>query len=286
MYGYVQIYKPELKFREYDVYRGYYCGLCGALHQRYGMAARWTLSYDMTFLVLLLDSLYEPEETRVRCRCGAHPFQKQLHISSEASAYGADMSVLLFREKCMDDWLDEKKLSRRAAAGILQGSYQKAAAIYPEKAKFIADQLEQLHQMEQVGATNPDLPAGCFGTLLGELFAWKPDMWEPTLRQIGFYLGKYIYLLDAYDDLERDRKKGCYNPFLKQGDTDAAALETACQNLLELMIGACADAFERLPLLRHAEILRNILYAGVWTQFRQIREKRAGLAAEQTGSSS
>ena len=186
----------------------------------------------------------------------------------------------------MDDWLDEKKLSRRAAAGILQGSYQKAAAIYPEKAKFIADQLEQLHQMEQAGETNPDLPAGCFGTLLGELFAWKPDMWEPTLRQIGFYLGKYIYLLDAYDDLERDRKKGCYNPFLKQGDTDAAALETACQNLLELMIGACADAFERLPLLRHAEILRNILYAGVWTQFRQIREKRAGLAAEQTGSSS
>ena len=149
MYGYIRAYKPELRFREYDIYHGCYCGLCEALHRRHGTAARWTLSYDMTFLILLLTGLYEPEETKTEQRCIAHPFHKNLHIQSAVTDYAADMSILLFRDKCMDDWNDERKISRRAAAGMSSRSYRKIQQQYPEKCSVVRTQLEKLHEMEQ-----------------------------------------------------------------------------------------------------------------------------------------
>lgn len=273
MYGYVRVYKPELRFREFDQYQGCYCGLCESLHRQYGTVARWTLSYDMTFLILLLTGLYEPEDQTKESRCMAHPFQKRLHIQNDATEYAADMSILLYREKCMDDWMDEKKISRRTAAGILHHSYQKAKAKHPEKAAAIAKALQQLHQMEQENEPNPEFPAGCFGRLLAEIFAWKQDEWEQSLREIGFYLGKFIYLLDAYDDLKEDLKKGCYNPLLKLSESNAD-FDQNFEQMLQMMIASCAAMFERLPILKYADILRNILYAGVWAQFRQIRQKK------------
>ena len=98
MYGYIRILKPELKFREYDDYRACYCGLCEALHRQYGALARCTISYDMTFLVLLLSGLYEPNEELQKRRCIAHPFCKQLQKKSAVIDYAADMSLLLYRE--------------------------------------------------------------------------------------------------------------------------------------------------------------------------------------------
>ena len=273
MYGYIRAYKPELRFREYDIYHGCYCGLCEALHRRHGTAARWTLSYDMTFLILLLTGLYEPEETRTEQRCIAHPFHKNLHIQSTVTDYAADMSILLFRDKCMDDWNDERKISRRAAVGMFSRSYRKIQRQYPEKCSVVRTQLEKLHEMEQNHESNPEIPAGCFGTMLGELFVWKDDIWADTLRQVGFYLGKFIYLLDAYDDLEHDRKKQCYNPF-HQTDTTEPQFSQNCEALLQMMMSSCAAAFERLPILHYEEILRNILYAGVWTKFYQKKKEQ------------
>lgn len=272
MYGYIRIYKPKLRFCEFDLYRGFYCGLCETLHQQYSTAARWTLSYDMTFLALLLTGLYEPKEEQHQSRCITHPVQKQLRICNDAVKYAADMSILLYREKCMDDWMDEKKLSRRVAAGLLQQNYQKVQAIYPEKAAVITAKLQDLHKMEQNSEENPELPAGCFGNLLAEIFAWKTDAWEQTLREIGFYLGKFIYLMDAYDDLKRDEKKECYNPFLALSKSDPN-FDQDCEQMLQMMIAACAAQFEYLPIEKNVDILRNILYAGVWSRFRQIKQK-------------
>ncbi len=272
MYGYIRVYKPELKFREYDIYRACYCGLCDALHDNYSSIARWTLSYDMTFLILLLSGLYEPEEQSQECRCAAHPLHRQLHLRSEISDYAAGMSILLYHEKCMDDWLDERKISRKAAADVLRTAYCKARQIYPEKAVLIDKQLKELHEIEQKPAANPELPASCFGTLLGELFVWKQDEWADSLRKIGFYLGKYIYLLDAYDDLEKDRKKHCYNPLLPAYEQEFAFHEN-CEQLLRMMMAECAAEFERLPILKYADILRNVLYAGIWQSFYQKKKE-------------
>ena len=122
----------------------------------------------------------------------------------------------------MDDWNDERKITRRAAAEMFRKSYRRIQAQYPQKCKAVQAQLDLLHQMEQQSESNPDLPAGCFGTLLGELFVWKEDEWADNLRQVGFYLGKFIYLLDAYDDLEHDRKKELLQSPAQHGGTRSA----------------------------------------------------------------
>lgn len=266
MYGYIRILKPELKFREYDDYRACYCGLCEALHRQYGSLARCTISYDMTFLVLLLSGLYEPNEELQKRRCIAHPFCKQLQKKSAVIDYAADMSLLLYREKCIDDWNDERKFTRKVAADFLSRDYKQAQKKYPQKTAKIQTHLQQLHHYEKAQESNPDLPAGCFGAILGEIFAWKEDIWKESLFQIGFFLGKFVYLLDAYDDLEKDQKKNCYNPlrFLAAQDAD---FPKVCEDLLRLMASSCAAEFERLPILKYADILRNILYAGIWTRF-------------------
>ena len=113
--------------------------------------------------------------------------------------------------------------------------------------------------------------------MLAELFVYKEDEWAPTLRQLGFWLGKFIYLMDAAEDVERDRKNGCYNPLLLQeelaGQGDAV-LDEYCELLLTSMMGECAQAFERLPLLLYGDLLRNIVYSGVWCRYELMKERR------------
>lgn len=268
MYGYVQICKPELKFREFDEYRAHYCGLCRTLRERFGTMGQLFLSYDLTFLTLLLDSLYEPETVKTKGHCIAHPFQKQQFVRSEVTAYAADMSLLLTAYKLDDDWKDEKKHFRHLLSRLISGKTGRVRERYLQKAERMEQELETLSQLEKEDCKNPEQPASCFGYMLAEVLAYKEDIWENTLRDIGFHLGRFIYLADAFDDLEKDRKKNCYNPFLSQDEHDPVFHE-ACEQLLRVMIAPAASAFEYLPIVKNAEILRNILYAGVWTSFRR-----------------
>ncbi len=272
MYGYVQICKPELKFREFDEYRSYYCGLCRRLKEHFGKTGQFFLSYDLTFLTLLLDGLYEPKSICKSGRCIAHPLKKQLFVQSEITSYAADMSLLLTAYKLDDDWKDEKKHFRRILSKLIAGKTGKIRESYSKKAQRIEQELEALSKLEKEGCTNPELPASCFGRILAEIFVYKEDVWEKTLRDMGFHLGRFIYLADAFDDLAHDKKKNCYNPFLSQDEHDPAFHE-ACEQLLRIMIAPAAEAFEYLPIVKNAEILRNILYAGVWTSFRRRRSQ-------------
>ena len=120
MFGYVVVNKPELKFREFDVYRAYYCGLCHSLSKRHGLSGQLTLSYDMTFLVILLSSLYEPEHSVTSKRCIVHPIKRQNIISSEFTDYVADMNVILSYFKCLDDWHDDRSVLKLAYSKLLK----------------------------------------------------------------------------------------------------------------------------------------------------------------------
>ena len=117
--------------------------------------------------------------------------------------------------------------------------------------------------------------AGLFGDIMAEIFAWEPDAWELSLRKIGFFLGKFIYLMDAYEDVEKDIGNNSYNPlkeaFLQKTPEQFA---TECRTLLTMMMAECSREFEQLPILEDVEILRNILYAGVWSRYGQIRCSR------------
>ena len=132
----------------------------------------------------------------------------------------------------------------------------------------MAKKLAKLRQLEKENCDNPDLPAGCFGALLGEVFVYEDDMWAKYLREMGRDLGRYIYLADAAMDFSRDQKKGQYNPFLAMGVDDPQKWE---QYLLMAM-GRCTDYYERLPLVQDKSILDNILYSGIWIKLRSKRK--------------
>ena len=214
MFGYVSINKLELKVKEYYRYRAYYCGLCRMLKMRYGIRGQITLTYDMTFLIMLLTSLYEPEPVEEYHRCAAHPTMTHWMIMNGYTRYAADMNVAMAYHHLMDDWRDEGKVMSRSAAMALGGAYRRIEARYPMKMRAIEKNLARLHELEGRKSGNLDEVSACFGRIMELLLVYKRDHWEPYLRRVGFYLGKYIYLLDAWDDLEEDKRNKAYNPLL------------------------------------------------------------------------
>ena len=272
MFGYVVMNKPEIRFKDFDLYRSFYCGLCRELREKYGISGQITLTYDMTFVVVLLSALYEPPTQKGTTRCVIHPVCKQPVRKNAATEYGADMNVLLTYYKCMDDWEDEKKFAALGYGKILQRKNNQLSYRYPEKAEKIRKLLEELSQMEKAGETDIDKMSGCFGLIMEEIFAWKSDVWEDSLRRMGFYLGKFIYILDAYDDVEKDVKNGNYNPFAEK--YIMKGFDEQVRQLLIMMMAQTCREFEKLPIIKYTDILRKILYSGVWCRFEAIARKR------------
>lgn len=272
MFGYIVLNKPEIKFKDFDEYRSFYCGLCRELREKYGPAGQISLTYDMTFVILLLDGLYEPGIRKGTTRCIMHPVNKQIVRKSIITEYAADMNLLLTYYKCMDDWNDERKIIRLCYARLLEGKNEKTAGVYKKKADKILALLNQLSRWERAGEKDIDKMAGCFGKIMEEIFAYKEDVWEKSLRRMGFYLGKFVYLLDAYEDVEKDVENGNYNPFSE--DYIIEGFEERTRQLLIMMLAEACREFEKLPIIRHADILRNILYSGVWCRFETVSKKR------------
>nr|WP_317282605.1 DUF5685 family protein [uncultured Sellimonas sp.] len=273
MFGYVTVCEPELKMKDFRKYKAYYCGLCRVLKEEYGMPGQLTLTYDMTFAILLLTSLYEsPTKTELH-RCKVHPVKKQTMLRNEITKYAADMNILLAYYHLRDDWNDEKKFSALMGRTALHGKANKIAETYPRQSVMIRKSLKELSKCEQENSMDLDRTAGCFGNLMAELFVYRQDTWEESLRKIGFFLGKFIYLMDAYDDLEHDLEKHCYNPLKKM--YKEPDYEVRIRQILCMMLGECSAEFEKLPCLLDVDILRNILYDGVWNRYKQIQKKKA-----------
>ena len=264
MFGYITVDPAELKGKDMQRYRMWYCGLCRDLKDRCGELARATLTYDMTFLAILLDSVYEETEKEEMHRCVLRGGAKQPCLRSVSTAYAADMNLLLVYHNLLDDWRDEKKLSGYVSAAALKKAYAKTAAAYPRQAGAVRRYLKRLHAAEAANSADIELAAGLTGEMMREIFVREQDIWSRDLGEVGFYLGKFIYLADAWDDREKDRKNGCYNPFLTAAagpDPDAYA-----RHLLTMMAAGAARAFERLPVVENVDILRNILYSGLWVR--------------------
>lgn len=161
-----------------------------------------------------------------------------------------------------------KKLLRLGYAKLLEGRNRKNEAVYRRKAERIVAFLEELSALEKAGEMDIDKMSGCFGKIMEEIFAYREDMWEPTLRRMGFYLGKFIYLLDAYEDVEKDVENENYNPFT--GDYIIKGFEERVRQILIMMLAESCREFEKLPIIKYADILRNILYSGVWCRFEEV----------------
>ncbi len=272
MLGVMTVRKDELKIREFDRYRGYYCGLCRAIGRRCGSACRMALSFEMTFLALLLTSLYEPETSEEKRRCLLHPVHKRLMLGNEAIDYCADLSALISYYDLRDGWDDERKPGSLAASELLKKAAQKAGEAWPRQKEAVEKYVAALHEIEKRGETNLDAAANLTGDMLAELYVMREDVYARDLRELGFYTGKFIYLCDCYEDIEHDIKKKNYNPLIARSTQESFVQD--CERMLSDMMARAALAFERLPLLSDAEIMRNILYSGIWVRFEQATMRR------------
>lgn len=272
MFGYVTINKAELKGREYEVYQSYYCGLCRVLKDKHGKASQISLSYDMTFLIVLLTGLYEPKTGIKNFKCVGHPLDKRPARINEITDYVSDMSIVMTYYKCQDDWLDDREYIKLAYSKLLKANYNNIKSKYTDKIENIERLLLELKKKEEENEADVDIMAGIFGRVMAEVFAYKGDLWEKNLRKIGFYLGKFVYLMDAYEDVEEDIEKDNYNPLLS--DYKEVGFEDKCLKLLTMMMAECSKEFELLPIITNVEILRNILYSGVWSRYEAVRKKR------------
>lgn len=268
MFGYVVASRDELTEEQRLRYQSCYCGLCRSIGETYGTLPRMALNYDMTFLVLLLSSLYEPDEYYGKRPCLPHPLGTHGYWSTSASQYAAAMNMILAYYKCLDDWQDDHRLAALAQSRVFYGAFKQVAQEYPAQCQAIRDCMDALRQLELRNEQDPDAGANAFGQLMGRLFVWQDDRWAPLLRQMGESLGRFIYLMDGLLDLPDDRKKGRYNPLMSRSPAIDSFLP-----VLRLLIGECTEAFERLPLVQDLELMRNILYSGVWTRLRQVQRK-------------
>ncbi len=296
MVGYVSVNVEELKIKEYREYKRWYCGLCRQMAESGGTLTRLALSYDMVFLYLLLSSLYDEKVTGVWGFCPLHPVRRRLMYETKAGRYVSDMGILLAYYDRKDDWEDEKEFQGFLVSAALKKQAGRAAEAYPEKYRAVKKYLKKLHTLEKSRGSKKaglDLAAGYTGEMLAEIFVYQKDLWEEPLRRMGFYLGKFIYLMDAWEDIEKDVKNGNYNPFFriymeKAGkyhnyySMDGMKKEKAYQEgkkefdayamrILEKMAAECCRAFEVLPVVEHVEILRNILYSGIWAHHEKVK---------------
>lgn len=269
VFGYVTANYSELTKEQKERYGSLYCGICRAIHDRASQTARLGLSYDMAFLAMLHMSLYEPEERSGRNNCLIHPLTRRPWVENPCIGYAADMNVALSYYKALDDWQDDGSLVGRALSSALEKHMESIQHRWPRQMEAIRSCLARLSRLEKENCPNPDEPAGIFGELMAELLVYREDLWAPTLRKMGDALGRFIYLVDAMQDYDKDEKKGKYNPFLAYGQ---GRQEEKWQQILVLTMGRCTDFYERLPLVQDKDILDNILYSGVWT----FRRKKKG----------
>ena len=271
MFGYVTANWKELTKEQQKRYGAVYCGICRCIRSQSSNLSRLGLSYDMAFLALLLMSLYEPEETSGSNACILHPIQKRPWVENEFVRYAADMNVALAYYNFADDWQDDRKLSAAAMMTFLGKQLPRIEEAYPRQCEAIRSCIHKLNRLEKEGCPNPDEPAGAFGTLMGEILVYREDLWAPHLRQLGMALGRFIYLLDAAVDYDRDAKKGKYNPYLAMG---TGKDWPRWEEYLILTMGRCTESYEMLPLVQDKPLLDNILYSGIWVNNGEKRKER------------
>lgn len=262
MFGIAVARLDQVNQQEKDRYQAFYCGLCRAIKRRYGQLSRAVLSYDLAFLAIFLSSLHEPEEQAGQAHCVAHPRKQMPFCETEFSDYAADLSVAFAYHKVLDDVADEGGLKAKASEAALRRAYARACGRIPNACAAISACMENIRALEEAPDTPPDACANEFGRLMACVFAAAGAPWQDGCARFGYALGKLVYTMDAAVDLREDEASHNYNPFAGT-DIDFAEM----REILVVMAGDAADAFERLPLVQDAHLMQSVLYAGIWQKF-------------------
>ena len=252
-------------------YRAYYCGLCRVLRENYGQAGRLTLSNDMTFLAIVLSSLYEPKVNTSNGVCPVHPVASRQYADTEIFPYAADMNLLLAYYMCLDGVKDDHSRLKEIRARSLKKSFDKITLRYPEKCAAIGDALERINILEAQQSDSLDELCDLTGRIVGEIFRYRQDEWADMLYGLGHALGRFIYMMDAYEDYDADKRLRRFNPLRtlhSQPD-----YETQVRDILLLLAGEAAQELDLLPLERDLDLIQNVLFSGIWMRYARMHRK-------------
>lgn len=284
MFGYVVPLKPELKIKDFQKYKAYYCGLCKEIRS-YSSLSRLSLSYDATFLYIFLSSLAGDEETIVQKRCVLNPLSKKRPVCSTAHAdYAAIANVLLSWHKISDAAKDDRNIFYYMLKYLYSGSYKHASLSFPKLNECMVKDLSRLAQIEEEKTADIDIPANEFAKVIGNLFSLSPnidDNKRDTLFSFGFNLGRFIYLIDAFEDIPKDIKSKNYNPFLlkyKYSNEDVSKFKKSIYDEasfnLYYSLAQAAREYEKLEITKNNDILDNIIYLGLKNKTISVLEEK------------
>ena len=266
MFGYLQIQKSELLVREYEAYKAVYCGLCKQMGKDYSFLARLSLSYDCTFYAMLLMSLSRSCSGFDKGRCEFNPLKRcsYAHCENESYSKAAALSMISVYYKLIDD-LEDSKFFKRLFVRMIKPFFshwrKKAAERFPETESKVAEMMQAQREVEHGGSKSLDAAAHPTAQMLADVLAeeGKNDAEIRILREFGYQVGRWIYLIDAADDYEDDNKSGCFNPFLNIETDD---MKTAVNNTLNQCLARAYDAFQLLDIIDFKGIFNNMLLYG------------------------
>ncbi|MBE7039054.1 MAG: hypothetical protein E7404_09165 [Ruminococcaceae bacterium] len=272
MFGYVRVYKDELKVKEYELFRAYYCGLCKTLKKDYCFAARMGLSYDLTFLSILFSSVSDYEDKAKAEICIANPIKKKPVISSSSyMEYAACANVILTYFKILDDFSDNHSIKSALAYPFILAAKRKARKKQPELYKKISQSMKRLSVLEKSKCNEPDKLSNEFGFITQSIFSYGPIVCDKTRRilgQIGYHIGRFIYLLDACDDYDKDKKNCSFNVLLQNG---LSITKEEVLDSLEFTLSEISSAYNLLEIKKNKPILDNIIYLGLMDSLNKVR---------------
>lgn len=284
MFGYVMPYKLELKIKDYEMFKAYYCGLCLAIKENFSNLCRLSLNYDMTFLGILMDSLSEDKNSYEVSRCIAHPFKKKPKvISNKALNYAAFCNVALVYYKLLDDYTDDKAINKKLLSLYLKKFIEKENLELKPLLENMEKNITKLTELENSSEyVSIDELSHSFADLTGFLisFYYKDKEFNEALYKLGYNLGRWIYIIDAYDDLEDDLKKQKFNAINKAFNSEGLSFEELIETQRDriefnLMMSASTtvDALNNLPLEKNGDLLFNILQFGLMNKIESIKSR-------------
>ncbi len=263
MFGYVTIGNNQVIENEYSVFSSYYCGVCKATGKIASHIARIGLSYDITFLALILSSLEEKSQCK-DTHCVIHPIKKRKYITDDkAVSYAAATGVILTYLKFKDDWHDDKSIKALLGMAAFWRGCRKAKKLLGKEYAVIKNQLDILSDYEKQGSDSIDDTAEAFGRILECLFTPEfitDEKQRRALAWLGFNLGRWIYVIDAVNDFKKDLKSGAYNPLIKMGYTDFETCARDMELSLTLTLDGIATSFELTDIKQNKDLIAKIIY--------------------------
>lgn len=283
MFGYIKPFKPELKIREFETYKAVYCGLCGQLGKRFGAFARLTLSYDFTFLCMLHYALSDEQPCFAAHRCYVNPLKK-LPMCGDSAALraSADIAAIMIYYKLLDNIHDggiAAKLGGTIVRPFVAAAHKKAAAAQPLADKLVADSMVRQAALEAAGCNSVD--EACEPTaaaMAGICMLLSPDpRQQRVLERFGYLIGRFAYLCDALDDMERDTKSGNYNPFVARyhdAEKSLADIYIVARESLYMTIGEIGKTCALLEINKFQPVIDNVVHLGLRASVDEILSKK------------